>query len=212
MNQWSFSVQRELWAGSGLEIQYLGSHSVHLDRNYYNNTPLPGPGAINPRRPNQTFAQIRTAHNDMVATYQGVSAVLRQRMTRHLQFLASFTWSHTLDVSTDSNNSGTPMNPYNWKLDYGNSNWDIRHRFVTTYLYELPFFQASKGILHAALGDWQLSGITTLQSGLPFNVTISTDTANTNARGLYRPNLVGTPSANCGSGHLSGRISTAAFD
>jgi len=54
---------------------------------------------------------------------------------------------------------------------------------VTHYLYELPFFRGSKGILHTALGGWQLSGITTLQSGMPFNVTISTDTANTNARG-----------------------------
>jgi len=117
-----------------------------------------------------------------------------------LQFLASYTWSHTLDVSTDSNNGGQPMNPYNWRQDYGNSNWDIRHRFVSHYLYELPFFRGSKGILHTALADWRLSGLTTLQSGLPFNVTISTDTANTNSRGLYRPNLVGTPSANCGPG------------
>jgi hypothetical protein len=104
------------------------------------------------------------------------------------------------------------MNPYNWRQDYGNSNWDIRHRFVTHYLYELPFFRGSKGILHTALGDWQLSGIITLQSGLPFNVTISTDTANTSARGMYRPNLVGTPSADCGGGRLSGCIRAAAFE
>jgi hypothetical protein len=211
MSQWSFGAQRELWRNSALVLEYIGSHSVHLDRNYYNNTPLPGPGDIAARRPNRLFGQIRTIQNDEIANYEGLSAVLRHRFSHGLQFLASYTWSHTLDVSTDSNNGGTPMNPYNWRLDYGNSNWDIRHRFVTHYLYELPFFRGSKGILHTALGDWQLSGITTLQSGLPFNVTISTDTANTSARGLYRPNLVGTPSANCGSGRLSGCISTAAF-
>ncbi|MCU1257472.1 MAG: hypothetical protein JWO80_357 [Bryobacterales bacterium] len=211
MSQWSFGAQRELWRNSALVMEYIGSHSVHLDRNYYNNTPLPGPGDIAVRRPNRLFGQIRTIQDDEIANYEGLSAVLRHRFSHGLQFLASYTWSHTLDVSTDSNNGGTPMNPYNWRLDYGNSNWDIRHRFVTHYLYELPFFHGSKGILHAALGDWQLSGITTLQSGLPFNVTISTDTANTSARGLYRPNLVGTPSANCASGRLSGCISTAAF-
>jgi len=211
MSQWSFGAQRELWRNSALVLEYTGSHSVHLDRNYYNNTPLPGPGDVTARRPNPLFGQIRTIQDDEIASYQGLSAVLRHRFSDGLQFLASYTWSHTLDVSTDSNNGGQPMNPYNWRLDYGNSNWDIRHRFVTHYLYELPFFRGSKGILHAALGDWQLSGITTLQSGMPFNVTISTDTANTSAHGAYRPNLVGTPSANCGSGHLSGCIGRAAF-
>ena len=211
MNQWSFGVQRELWRNSGLEVAYLGSHAVHLDRNYYNNTPLPGPGDVAARRPNRLFGQIRTIQNDEIANYEGLSAVLRQRFSHGLQFLASYTWSHTLDVSTDSNNGGQPMNPYNWRQDYGNSNWDIRHRFVANYIYELPFFRESKGLLHGVLGGWQISGITTLQSGRPFNVTISTDTANTSARGLYRPNLVSTPSASCGSGHLTGCISTAAF-
>ncbi len=211
MSQWSFGAQRELWRNSALVLEYIGSHAVHLDRNYYNNTPQPGPGDVAARRPNRLFGQIRTIQDDEIANYEGLSAVLRNRFSHGLQFLASYTWSHTLDVSTDSNNGGTPMNPYNWRQDYGNSNWDIRHRFVTNYFYELPFFRESTGILHAALADWQLSGIVTLQSGLPFNVPVSTDTANTSARGLYRPNLVATPSANCGNGRLSGCISPAAF-
>jgi len=115
--------------------------------------------------------------------------VLRQRFSHGLQFLASYTWAHTLDVAADSNNSGTPMN-------YGNSNWDIRHRFVASYVYKLPLFRSLRGILRAGLADWQINGITTLQSGLPFNVSISTVTANTSAGGTYRPNLVGAPSAN----------------
>lgn len=211
MSQWSLGAQRELWRNSALVVDYLGSHSVHLDRNYYNNTPLPGPGAVAARRPNPLFGQIRTIQDDEISNYEGLSVGLRHRFAHGLQFLASYTWSHTLDVSSDANNSGTPMNPYNWRQDYGNSNWDIRHRFTTNYLYELPFFRGSKGVLHTVLGDWQLSGITTLQSGLPFNVTISTDTANTSTNGKYRPNLVGAPSANCGSGHLIGCIGTAAF-
>jgi hypothetical protein len=194
-----------------LEVEYIGSHSVHLDRNYFNNTPQPGPGAVATRRPNPLFGQIRTIQNDEIGNYEGVSVVLRQRFSRGLQFLASYTWAHTLDVSSDSNNSGTPMDPYNWRGNYGNSNWDIRHRFVANYIYELPFFKESKGIFHVALGGWQVSGITTLQSGLPFNVTIATDTANTSAGGLYRPNLVAPPSANCGGGHLTACINTAAF-
>ena len=103
------------------------------------------------------------------------------------------------------------MNPYNWHLDYGNANWDIRHRFVASYVYELPFFRASEGIVRVIAAGWTIAGITTLQSGRSFNVTIATDTANTSSRGANRPNLVAPPSANCGDGHLSGCISTQAF-
>jgi len=60
-NQWSLDVEREVWNGAAVDIGYLGSHMYHLDRSYYNNQPLlPGPGQIQPRRPNQLFGQIRT--------------------------------------------------------------------------------------------------------------------------------------------------------
>ena len=99
MNQWSFGIGRELWANAGVEIQYLGSRSVHLDRSYFNNTPDPGPGAVATRRPNKLFGQIRTIANDLVSAYQGMSIVVRQRFFRGLQFQANYTWSHSLDVS-----------------------------------------------------------------------------------------------------------------
>ena len=111
-NQWSLAVERQVWKGGGLEVSYLGSHTDHLDRSYCNNQPLlPGPGAIQPRRPNRTFGQIRTVRNDEIANYDGLTVTLRQRMTHGLTMLASYTWSHALDVSSDSNNGGAPMNP-----------------------------------------------------------------------------------------------------
>src|SRR5262249_4742020 len=110
MHQWSFGIEPELWRSSGLELQYRGSPSLHLDRSYYNNTPyFPGPGTVASRRPNQLFGQIRTINNDEIANYQGLSFVLRQRFSHGLHFLASYTWSHTLDVTTDSNGGGAPM-------------------------------------------------------------------------------------------------------
>jgi hypothetical protein len=103
------------------------------------------------------------------------------------------------------------MDPYDWRRDYADANWDIRHRFVASFIYELPFSGASNGIVRAVAEGWSLAGITTLQSGRPFNVTIASDTANTSSRGAYRPNLVAEPSSNCGGGHLTGCISTDAF-
>lgn len=211
MNQWSFGVERELWRNAGLEVQYLGSHSYHLDRSYYNNTPLPGPGTIQPRRPNQLFGVIRTIQNDEIANYQGLMVTLKQHFSHGVQFEFNYVWSHTLDVTTDSNGGGAPMNPYNWALDYGNANWDMRHRVVANYVWEIPFFRGASHALRNAFGNWQINGITTLQSGIPINVTYGTDTANTSSGGSNRPNVVGTPSANCGDGHLTGCINAAAF-
>jgi len=212
MNQWSGNLERQIWNGGGLELQYLGSHSYHLDRSFYNNTPFPGPGSVNLRRPNPLFGVIRTIANDEIANYESLSVMFRQRMSRGLQMQANYTWSHTLDVSSDSNGGGTPMNPYNWKGDYGNANWDIRHRFVATFVYDIPFFATSNPILKGVFAKWQMNGVVTLQTGVPFNITSNgIDTANTASSGTYRPNLVGTATQNCGRGHLIGCIDPSAY-
>jgi hypothetical protein len=212
MNQWSASLQRQLWSGGGLEAQYLGSHSYHLDRSFYNNTPLePGPGSVNSRRPNPLFGVIRTINDDEIANYESMNIIFRQRLTHGLQMNASYTWSHTLDVTTDSNGGGTPLIPYDWKDDYGNSNWDIRHRFLASFVYDVPFFRVENPGLKAMFTGWQANSIVTIQTGIPFNVTTGTDTANTSSSGTYRPDLVGTPTADCGRGHLVGCIAAAAF-
>jgi len=212
MNQWSADLERSVWANAALDIQYLGSHSTHLDRSYYDNTPQPGPGPVSLRRPNPLFGDIRLIQDDEEANYNGLSVTLRQRLNHGLSMLASYTWSHNLDVTTDSNGGGAPMNPYNWKADYGNSNWDVRHRFIASFNYALPSFfsSSSHAIIRQSLGGWQANGIVTLQTGFPFNVIVSGDPANT-GRSNQRPNLVGNPSDDCGDGHLSGCINPAAF-
>ncbi len=212
MNQWSAGLERQLWNGGGFEVQYLGSHAYHLDRSFYNNTPLlPGPGSVNTRRPNSLFGVIRTINMDEIANFESMSLVFNQRLAHGLTMMANYTWSHTLDVSTDSNGGGTPLEPYNWKADYGNSNWDIRHRVVVTFVYSIPFFPVSNPVLKGAFTGWQTNGIVTLQTGIPFNVSTGTDTANTASSGTYRPDLIGTPSDDCGRGHLVGCINAAAY-
>ena len=98
------------------------------------------------------------------------------------------------------------MNPYNWKQDYGNANWDVRHRFVGSWVYELPFLkQAHSYLVRNTLGNWQLNGIATFQTGFPFSVNISNDQAN-NGLGGQRPNIIGSVSPNCGQGKLTNCI------
>lgn len=207
MNQWTFGVQQGLWNSAALDFQYIGSHTLHLDRSYYNNTPLPGPGTVASRRPNQLFGDIRTIQNDEISNYNGVSVELRQRFSHGITALASYTWSHDLDISSDSNNGGFPQNPYNWRADYGNANWDVRHRFVGSFTYALPFLLTSPHAFLKTLGGWQTNGVVNLQSGFPFNVTSPGDPANT-GRSSERPNVTGAVFSTCGNGSLTNCIST----
>jgi hypothetical protein len=154
---------------------------------------------------------IRTVANDMVASYNSLNVVLRQRYSHGFSMLLSYTWSHTLDVSTDSNGGGSVQDPYNWKGSYGNANWDIPHRFVASYVYELPFFKSGAAWERYLLGNWQVNGVTTIQSGIPINVTIGSDPANTGRPGGARPDLIAPAKADCGSGRLVGCITASSF-
>jgi hypothetical protein len=198
-NQWSVDVQRELRSGTALDVQYVGSNTSNLDRSFFNNTPQPGPGPVDARRPSPSFRSRRIIQNDLIADYDAVSVILRRRMSRGLQADAHYTWSRTRDMATHSNGGGQTMNNYDIWADYGPANWDVPHRFVASYLYDVPFFKSSShAILKYAVAGWQVGGVTTIQSGTPINVTIGPDRANIGISGLQRPDLVGSvPALNC---------------
>lgn len=196
-NQWSVDVQHEILPATILDIQYLASRTRNLDRSFFNNTPLPGPGPIDARRPNQAFRQIRTIQNDLIANYDSVSVILNRRLTRGFMANAHYTWSKTRDMATHSNGGGAIVNDYDIWSDYGPANWDVPHRFVLSFLYDTPFFRDSSNVfLRQVLGGWQVGSVTTLQSGTPLNITIQGDRANI-GRGPQRPNVTGSPTLSC---------------
>ena len=191
-DQWSFDVQRELGRTTALDFQYIGSNTSHLDRSFFNNTPAPGAGAVDPRRPSQVFRSRRIIQNDLIADYDAFSIILRKRMSHGVQADAHYTWSRTRDMATHSNGGGQTMDNYDIWRDYGPANWDVPHRFVASYLYDVPFLKdSSQPILKYVVAGWQVSGVTTIQSGTPVNATLSTDWANIGITGQQRPDLVG---------------------
>jgi len=137
--------------------------------------------------------------NDLIADYDAVSIILRKRLTHGLQGDAHYTWSKTRDMGTHSNGGGQTMNNYDIWADYGPANWDIPHRFVASYIYDLPFLKnSSRPLLKYVVAGWQIGGVTIAQSGSPVNVTLSGDPANIGISNLQRPNLVGpVPTLNC---------------
>ena len=198
-DQYSFDVQRELGLGMALDLQYVASHTENLDRSFFNNTPTPGPGAVDPRRPSVNFRSRRIIANDLVADYDAVSIILRKRMSHGFQIDGHYTWSKTNDMATHSNGGGQMMDNYDTQRDYGPANWDVPHRFVASYIYDVPFLKdSSSAFLRYVVAGWQVAGVTTVQSGTPVNVTIGGDVANIGITGLQRPNLVGSvPELNC---------------
>jgi hypothetical protein len=200
--QWNLDVGQELWRNAAFELQYVGSHSLHLDISDYTNLPNVSSATVasnvtlNARRPNQLFGSIRDLDNIAYSHYNGLTAILRQRLSHGLSGQASYTWSHDLDISSDSNGGGVASQPFNLSADYGNSNWDIRNRFVGVLTYELPKFSGSSLLVREALGGWQLNDILNLQSGEPFNVSLGYNSAGFD-QGTERPSYVHKPSANC---------------
>jgi hypothetical protein len=206
MYQWNINLGHEVWRNAGLEFQYLGSRTIHLDQSFYPNQPDPSPIAFSQsRRPNPTIGQIRLIHNDGFATYNGLTVILRQRMTHGLSANLSYTWAHALDTSDSSNDGGTAMWQGHLKLDYGNSLYDIRNRFVGTFTYELPKFEGQNVFVRQVVGGWQANAIVDLRAGVPLNVGITSNQANVGGVGAtQRPNFVHEPHNTCSKATVTG--------
>ncbi len=135
------------------------------------------------------------------STYNGLQTVFHKRFSQGFDFQAAYTWSHTIDDSNDpieapGGNREIARNSFDLHEDRGSSDYDLRHRLIVNFLYEFPF-----GIGHAhfnhgfgarALGGWELAGLSTFQSGHPFDIFSSRDSLYTGL--TNRPDLVGDPS------------------
>ena len=118
----------------------------------------------------------------------------------------AYTWSHA--ITDASSYSEPPMDSYYFKRDRGRLAHDRRHIFVFSYVYPLPFWRTGTEWYKQAFGGWQLSGVTTLQTGLPLNLGISPDQAGIGQTG-QRPNVVGDWTQ--GGGQRLQWFNTAAF-
>ena len=202
-DQWSFDLQRELGRGHGARPAVSSARTpAPRSQLLQQHADARAPATVDPRRPSQNFRSRRIIQNDLIADYDAVSVILRKRMSHGLQVDAHYTWSRTRDMATHSNGGGQTMDNYDIWRDYGPANWDIPHRFVASYIYDMPFLKdSSNAFLKYVVAGWQVSGVTTVQSGTPVNVTISADRANIGISGLQRPDLVGAiPRLNCAAG------------
>ncbi|MGC1257019.1 MAG: TonB-dependent receptor, partial [Candidatus Acidiferrales bacterium] len=238
VQQWHVGFQYQLPAQTLLDISYAGSHGADLFGMYNGNqaqpnvdfcttngnTPINCPTA--PRRPFPTIdGGIDTLRANDLSNYDSLQVRLEKNFSHGLQFEAAYTYSHALDdassASLGSLNNGDFRNELYPGLEYGNSDFDVRHRFVISYIYQLPFGNGKKfggdatGLKNQIIGNWQVAGITTAQTGNWFTITDSVTNVSTSdgggVVGYYevRPNVVGNPNGKpCVSGTV---FNTCAF-
>jgi len=203
VQQWTFSLQRQLGDSIKLEARYFGSHGVKIDAQLIDNVALfPAVGPIAPRQLWPQFpAYVLNGYNGYASYYDGLSLVLERRFSRGLLVSANYTWSKAEDYVDELSDNiqlfgslPARVNVRSWK---GPAGWDVPQRFVASYVYEIPLKTGNR-LLNAVLANWSTSGIISLDNGVPFSARLTADVANIGTvPGRYTefPNLVGNPNA-----------------
>ncbi len=194
---YNLSVEREIFPSYLVRVAYAGSKGSRLSIVREANPAVYAVGATtgttNARRPLfPFFGSIAVTESTGSSVYNSLQVTLDKRFSKGLSILANYTLSKSVDDSSE--NKGTAVsqtNPYNLSFDRGLANFDHRHRFTASVLYELPRISSQK-FVNGILGGWNLTGILTMQSGTPFSVVSGVDNARTGTPGQYA-DLVGDP-------------------
>jgi hypothetical protein len=203
IQEWNAAVQHQFGSKLSLDVYYVGNKTTHMQQAFQINDPNPGPGAVQNRRERPQWGTISYSKFAGNGNYNSLQTKFEARNLNGATFLVSYTYAKCLTDGTYTTvvREDTPLINY-----YGVCSYDLKHNFVASALYELPFGRGRRfgsempGWANVIVGGWNLSNIATLQSGLPFTPTISGDQANTGV-GSQRPNVVGQPvlvrNANC---------------
>ncbi|MBI4909195.1 MAG: TonB-dependent receptor [Acidobacteria bacterium] len=180
VQQWNFNVQQDLGHSLIAQVSYTGSgaHKLYSLWNY--NQAFPGTGNVNARRPIQGYATINSYNPFVNSSYHALLGKLERRYSNGISLLTSYTYGHSIDGGGNPNDQSDPalQDARNPRGNKGSSNFDVRHRFVVSGLYQLPFGK-SNSPLSQFTRNWQISGIISAQTGNPFTVTSNTDPTGT---------------------------------
>jgi len=232
MQQWHLSVEHQLPANSVFTLTYAGSRGTKLYTFFNGNQAAPDPNpndATAPRRPvsatvigspapcslaNPQYCSpvfdtgIDWFRSSGSSNYNSLQASFEKRFAKGLQFQASYTYAHSLDIASNANLGPTQNNSdfryfRDPQAEYGNSDFDVRQRFVFNSIYELPFGHGKRflgeasGVANQVVGGWQIANIVSLSTGNWYTV-LDADGNFANADGgaggvSQRPDQVGDP-------------------
>ena len=200
---WNLTIDRQLTPSMGLSVAYVGLKGTHLQLNqninqplvtngiYGSTRPFPTLPATSPILPSQcaaphpacTLGTINQVNSNGNSNYNALWVTLNKHFSHGLQFLTSYTYSKSLDYnSLSTGETYIIQNAYNPRGDYGPSEFDVRHRFVLSGFYQLPF-KANR-----LVGGWEVGTVVQAQTGNPLNPTMS---INPGVSLTVRPNVTG---------------------
>ena len=214
--QWNFNIQQQLGQNWVVEVGYYGAKANHLINRKDGNYSLPGPGNIDQNRRYKTavwptdssitvgpLSSFSSHHWSGSSLYHSFQAKVEKRFSGGFTLLGSFIYSKTIGDVTGFSGSGNasnsnPQNPLDWRSDRSLDAQHMGKRFVTSYIYELPFGRGKRygsswnRAADAIVGGWALSGILTLHDGRPSGLSVNGNPSNaTTVSRSDRPNVVG---------------------
>jgi Carboxypeptidase regulatory-like domain/TonB dependent receptor len=231
---WNLNIQRSFGKDWLAQVGYVGTDGTRLPRFIEgnptafvpgvdsNNQPISNENNVNQRRlysgctlanPDHcVYASAGLIAGIANSAYNALEASLRKRFGYGFSFLASYTYSKSIDDVSSFNITGSAsqpvagendlaQNPFDLAAERGRSMFDARQRFVLSYQWSLPFWRRPQNWYQHAFGDWQLNGITTVMTGTPFTVFDSSDNSLQGSApeitgfSANRPNLIGNPNS-----------------
>ena len=204
---WNMTIEHQLKADTLFDISYVGLRGVHLRQDVYLNPRAAGVGT-DASRPYQGFIDIYQNHNTGMSNYNALQVSIQKRPgggrgpLKDLTLLANYTYSKAMEIALASNGgitdvgsskgSGMPFgNPNQGHFETGPApGQDRTHRFVASYVWDLPRLSSSNVAVRTLLGGWQWTGIFTYQTGEAMTILAGTDRSET-ALGNDRGNFIG---------------------
>jgi hypothetical protein len=199
--EWNAGIQQQLTNTMVLTVNYVGSVGRHQYLQWNVNTAMfPGPGSLASRGERwPQYGGTYTWDSDPgIASYNALQAELKKTTSYGLTFIASYTFSKSLDEQSDPYGGTGIQNAYNLRNSYGPSDYDIPHLFVLSAVYALPvgngksLLSGSNRAVRTILANWNVGTIVTLHSGTPFICNAGGDIANVGG-GTQRCNEIGDP-------------------
>ncbi len=179
--QWSFGIQHQLTSSLLLEVNYVGNISIHLQDQYNLNQPYPGTGNVQARRPfysvDPNLTDFTYVEQRGVGDYEGVQTSLKKRFSKGFTFLTDYTYSKAIENPGSNYGDTGHQDARDLDADRSLAGVDVRNRWVSSLLYELPFGRgkafgsSASGAVNEFISGWQLGAVSTVQSGLPFTVS-----------------------------------------
>jgi hypothetical protein len=202
-----------------IDLTYAGSVSSKLSASRNINQPPPAPtGSVASRRPYSQFGNISYLDSAASANFNSMQLRVEKRYSGGLTLAGAYTFSKSIDTTGDGDGDSGVMNNYDIRGTMrGLASADVRNRLVLSYVYDLPFgrgqrfFSNAGSVANWFASGWEISGISTFQSGRPFTVSILADISNTGAADTDRPILVGNPVLPKNERSVDRWFNTAAF-